>query len=258
MKKTVLLVLALLFSVSVTSNSQELNKLLEKSDSLAFEYKHEKALDILQKAKENYPESDGVYWRLSRAYVDIAEHMPSETDEQEEAQIETYKKSLDAANKAVELDTTKAVNYLRRAISNGRIALFKGVFSVGDIVAKVRDDCQKAIELGNGGDTVQATAHYVLGRTHAKLSEKWKPARSVLGLGWGNIEDALEHYEKAVNLRDDFTMFYLDYAKANMEEDNYEKARELLKKAIDAPIQDEDDPELKKEAENLLKEIKDE
>ena len=258
MKKSLLLGLVISLILFGTGSAQELNQYLSKSDSLVAEYKHQEALDVLEKAKEKFPESDGVYWRISRAYVDIGEHMPSGTDEQEEAQIETYQKGLDAANKAVELDSTKAVNYLRRAIANGKIALFKGVFSVGEIVSKVRDDCQKAIALGNGGDTVQATSHYVLGRTHAKLSEKWKPARSVLGLGWGNIDDALEHYEKAVNLRDDFIMFYVDFAKASIEEDNYEKARQLLNKAIELPNNDEDDPELKKEANKLLKEIEDE
>lgn len=258
MKKSFLCCLVISIVSFVSLNAQELDEFLEKSDSLAFEYNHQEALEVLEKTKEKFPEENEVYWRISRAYVDIGEHMSSETDEQEEAQIETYQKALKAANQAVELDSTKAVNYLRRAIANGRIALFKGVFSVGKVVSKVRDDCHKAIALGNGGDTVQATSHYVLGRTHAKLTEKWKPARSVLGLGWGNMEDALEHFGKAVNLRDDFVMFYVDYAKANIEEDNYKKARELLNKAIESPNNDEDDPELKKEAKRLLKEIEDE
>jgi tetratricopeptide (TPR) repeat protein len=237
---------------------QTIEEFIAEGDKYYKEFNNEKALEVFQKADVEYPDNWEILWRISRCYVDIGEHMPTETGEQEEAQLAKYDLALEYADKAVSLAPDQSVTYLRRAIANGRIALFKGVFSVADVVEKVRMDCEKAIELNNGGNDIQGVAHYVLARTHDKISDKWAPARSVLGLGWADIDSALVHYEKAMQLKPNYVMIYLDYAKANIEEDEYEKARELLNKAIESPIEDEDDQQRKEEAKALLEEIKDE
>jgi len=238
--------------------SQTMEELIETGDKYQSEFNNEKALEEYQKADELSPENWEIYWRISRAYVDIGEHMPTSTSEQEDTQLATYEKAYDYANKAVEFAPDQSITYLRRAIANGRIALFKGVFSVGGIVNAAKEDLEKAIKLGNGGSEVQATAHYVLGRTHAKVSEKWAPARAVLGLGWADIDTALVEYQTAIDLRQNYCMFYMDYAKALIEEDDFEKAKDMLRKTIESPIQDEDDEVKKEEAMLLLKEIEEE
>jgi tetratricopeptide (TPR) repeat protein len=143
--------------------------------------------------------------------------------------------------------------YCRRAIATGRVALFKGVFSVGGLVNSTRDDCQKAIEL----DSSNAAAYYVLGRAHAKLVEKPRIVRWPLGLGWGNIDDAIKNYEKAIALRPNFIMYRLDAARAFVENDEYTKAREQLNVIPTLPKEDEDDDQFRKDAQALLDEIKD-
>ena len=249
----------LFVSFSINVFSQSADSLINQSDVLATEkFDNHKALEVLEKADSLYPNNWEVQWRLSRAYVDIAEHLPAETDEQKTKQEEMYKKALQYAENGVELVPEEAVTYLRRAIANGRIALFKGVFSVGGIVNSVKEDSKKAIELGNGGIYTQSTAHYILGRTHAKISEKWKPARSVLGLGWADVDTAIVEYNKAIEIRPDFRMFYVDLAKALIREDEYEDARSALNKSLDTPILDQDDKNLAAEANELLAEIEDE
>lgn len=244
---------------AVNAFAQSLDSLLQKSDEYATEqFDNQASLEVLEKADSLYPNNWEIQWRLSRAYVDLAEHLPAETDDQKEKQEEMFNQALQYADKAVELAPDEAVTYLRRAIANGKIALFKGVFSVGGVVNSVRDDTKKAIELGNGGIYTQSTAHYVLGRTHAKISEKWKPARSVLGLGWADVDTAIVEFNKAIEIRPDFRMFYVDLAKAYIREDEYDKARETLQKATETPVLDEDDDELMTEAKELIKEIEDE
>lgn len=249
---------SLLFLLMNVLTAQTIEQYIEEGDKYYKAFDNEKALEVFQKADVEYPDNWEILWRISRCYVDIGEHMPTETDEQEDAQFAKYELALEYADKAVSMAPDQSVTYLRRAIANGRIALFQGVFSVADVVEQVRLDCEKAIELNNGGDDIQGVSHYVLARTHDKISDKWAPARGVLGLGWADIDSALVHYELAIQRKPGFTMFYLDYAKANIEEDEYEKARELLQLAIDAPIEDEDDEAKKEEAKALLEEIKDE
>ncbi len=249
-------ILSLLFSSILFAQSAA--QLIEEGDSLVKVFDHQKALEKYLQADKIKPNDWNIYWRLSKAYVDAADQMPHSTSVQEDAQLAKYQTAYDYADKAIKLAPTQSINYLRRAIANGKIALFKGVFSVAGVVNKVKEDCEKAIKLGNGGNYFQSLAHYVLARTHAKVSEKWAPARSVLGLGWADIDTAIDEYNKAINLKPNFRMFYLDLAKAYIREDEYSKAREQLKNVMNSPKEDQTDDENLAEAKNLMEAIKDE
>ncbi len=253
-KLTSLFLTALIIGLFSSVNfAQDLESYLAKADSLSDAFKFNEAVTVLEKANQKFPNNWKVLWRLSRENIYIGN--ATKDDDKREA---IYEKAFALADQAVKAGPDQAVTYLRRAIANGKIALSKGVFSVGGIVNAARADLKKTIQLGNGGNYVQAVAHYVLGRTHAKVSEKWKPARSVLGLGWADLEVALKEYQKAIDLYPNFVMFYVDYAKAEMRNDNYEKAKQLLEKALTVPNKDVDDPKLKEEAKKLLKEVNEE
>lgn len=240
------------------SQAQMVDKLIEEGDNYTEVFNNQKALDTYLKADKLYPNNWELLWRISRAYVDLGEHMPEKTDEQKDAQLVLYQKAFDFADKSVKLASDKSITYVRRAIANGRIALFKGVFSVAGVVNSVKEDCDKAINLNSGDAYTLALAHYILGRTHAKTSEKWAPARAVIGLGWADNEIAIVEFNKAVNLFPNFKMFYLDLAKSFIREDEFQKARDTLKKVIDSPKKDEDDDQRVTEAKSLLEEIKNE
>ncbi len=254
---TFLFTVAILFYVQ--ANAQTVEQLIAKADSLTEKaFDDDAALTVLLKAEKIDPNNWEIEWRLSRAYSNIAAHMPKETSGQKDKQYAVYQTALKHAEKAVKLAPDQSRAYVRRAIVNGRIALFKGVFSVAKVVTKVRDDCRKALKLNNGTVYDMALTHYILARTHAKLSEKWKPALSVLGLGWADIDTALVHYKKAVDMYPGYIMFYVDYAKALYREDQYQKAKEMLDKALTCKIRERDDPQKLKEAKALLKEVEDE
>lgn len=238
--------------------SQTVDKMIDDVDEYYKQFNNDKALEVLKKAEKADPNNFEVIWRLSRTYIDIGEKMPTGTSKQEDEQLATYQKALEYAEKAIKINGNSSVGYLRRAIANGRIALFKGVFSVGALVNSVRADAEKAIQLNTGGNFVQAVAHYVLGRTHAKTSEKWKPARSVLGLGWADNEVAISEYKKAIQLFPNYVMFYVDYANSLIREDDYKSAREMLNKALKTPVAHQEDEKRLTEAKKTLNDIKDE
>ena len=238
--------------------SQTTNELVEQGDSLITNFNDQGALQKYQEADKQTPNNWEVLWRLSRATVNIANQMPTKTDEQQDAQLAEYEKAFQYADRAVKLAPDKSVTYVRRAIANGKIALFKGVFSVGGVVNDAKDDCEKAIKLGNGGNYIQAIAHYVLARSNAKVSEKAKILRWPLGLSWADNETAIVEYKKAIALYPNFRMFYLDYARSLIREDDYTKAREMLNKVLTSPKQEEDDDQRVVDAKKLLEEIKNE
>jgi len=239
-------------------NAQSLDALLEEGEKYYKQFNNEKALEVFKKAEKIDANNAEVLWKLSRTYVDIADRMPTSTGEQEDAQLAVFQKALDYADKSVKQKPDLSAGYLRRAIANGKIALFKGVFSVAGVVNSVRADVEKAIQLGNGGNFIQGVAHYVLGRTHAKTSEKWKPARSILGLGWADNEIALTEYKKAIEIYPGYMMFYVDYANSLIREDDYKTAREMLNKALTCQFQHQDDEKRLAEAKKTLNDIKDE
>ncbi|HRN25991.1 MAG: tetratricopeptide repeat protein [Ignavibacteriaceae bacterium] len=251
----IVLLTALGFSFSF---AQSVDELLKQGDQYVAEFNHQKALDVYTQADKLSPNNWDVLWRISRAYVDLGENMPAKTDAQKDEQEKTYKKALEFADKSVKLGSDKSITYVRRAIANGRIALFEGVFSAIGTVKDVKEDCEKAIQLGNGDNYVQALAHYVLGRTHLKVCEKAYLVRLPLGLGWGDTEKAVQLLETAVKLKPNFRMFLFELAKAYVEEDEYDKAKETLKKVEKAPKVDEDDDIVLANAKKLYEEIKNE
>jgi tetratricopeptide (TPR) repeat protein len=249
--------LILIFTVSKLG-AQSVDQLVNDVDNYYKQFNNDKALETAKKAEKLDANNFEVLWRISRAYVDIAEKMPSSTNQQEEAQLAVYQKALEYADKSIKINGGNSIGYLRRAIANGKIALFKGVFSVAGVVNSVRSDVEKAIQLNTGGPFNQAVAHYVLARTHAKISEKWKPARAVLGLSWADNEIAIAEFKKAIQLYPSYVMFYVDYANSLIREDEYKTAREMLNTALKQPIQHQDDEKRMAEAKKTLNDIKNE
>ncbi len=253
------LVFASLFLVlGFFTNAQSLEELMQEGDNYYKEFNHQSALETYLKADSLYPGNWVLMWKVSRAYVDLAEKMPEETGEEEDAKKLEFEKALFYADSSVKLASDEAEAYVRRAIAAGKIALFEGIFSAIGSVNDVRDDSEHAIKLGNGGNYTQSLAHYILGRAHYKVCEKAYILRLPLGLGWGDMEDSIRELEIAVKLRPNFRMFYLALAKSYFEEDEYEKAKETLIQLEKAPFVDEDDDQVLADAKELMVKVDEE
>ena len=246
------------FAFLSSSLAQVVEDFMIEGDNFNREFNHQKSLESYLEADQLSPSNWEIMWRISRAYVDIGNKMPENTDEEKDAKVAMYEKAFLYADSAVSLAEDQSVVYVRRAIVNGRIALFEGVFSAIGTVNDVRDDCERAIELNNGGNYVQALAHYVLGRAHAKVCEKPYLLRLPLGLGWGDMEEAIRELENAIKLKPNYRMFYLELAKAYIEEGEYELAKENLLLLEKAPFILEDDDLYLQEAKTLLIEVNEE
>jgi tetratricopeptide (TPR) repeat protein len=246
----------LLLASAAALRAQDVPALIAESDKYSEAFDNQRSLDAIRKAEARDPNNYAVLWRYSRVLVDIAEHLPSSTDKQRDDQLAMFQRSMNYAERAVKVNPKGMMGYLRRAIANGRIALFKGVFTVIGLVKDVKQDLEKAIKLNNETPYQQALAHYVLGRTHAKVCEKAYLVRLPLGLGWGDRDIAAAEYEKAISMDPNFIMFRVDAARNYIEMDEEDKAMAHLARVAQLPVRDEDDPGLKKEAARLLAELK--
>jgi FimV-like protein len=75
------------------------------------------------------------------------------------------------------------------------------------------------------------------------------------GVAWGNTDDAIANFEKAVSLHPNFIAYRIDAARAYIEKKEYEKAREHLSAVSTLPSLSRDDDRLRNEAADLLEEI---
>ncbi len=234
----------LVFLVSLV-NAQESGTLIAAGDSMYDKFDNQKALEFYQQVLSQNPKDFDAIWRISRAYVDIGEHLP------EAQQLAYFEKAKIFADSAISIKPNLAEGYTRRAIATGKISLFKGVWKSIGLVKSVRADCEKAILL-NPNDQV---ALYVYARAHQKVAEKSKLFRAPLGLGWGSKEESKKLYEKALALEPTSVMFSLDYARLLVDMDQDKAAIVVLQKIPGLPITDEDDVSNKEEAKKLLEEI---
>ena len=214
-------------------------------------FDNRRALEKFEEAVRLAPNNYEVLWHLSRTYVDIGEHLPTKTDAEKQEQLAWYEKSLEYAERAVVVNPSGSMGLTRRAIANGRIALFRGVWESLDLVKKVKEDAEKAVAI----DPTNNAAYYMLGRTHAKVSERPSIVRWPLGLGWASYEEAVKYYEKAIALRPDFIMYRLDAARAYVELEDFAQARQHLNAIASLTKQDEDDDQYRKEAQDLVTQL---
>ncbi len=250
------LILILLFICSL-AYSQSVTELIEQNDDyIEVKFDNINALKTIEQAYSLKPNNFEVLWRISRAYVDFGEHLPDKTDNDKREQLKHFEKALDFANKSINISPENMIGYLQRAIANGKIALFKGVFKSISLVNSVKKDLELAIKLKNGGDIHQSVAHYVLARAHSEVCNKPYLLRLPLSLGWGDRDVAAENFDIAIKIRSNFIMFRLDAARNYIEMDEYQKAKEHLNVISSLPKLDEDDDTYRTEAKKLLEEIK--
>ncbi|MES2765072.1 MAG: tetratricopeptide repeat protein [Bacteroidota bacterium] len=251
MKSFTLFISALTFLLFVqfSAQSQTTEELLKKPEELYASLQIPQAKKAIDELLKFAPDNYDILWRATRIYSGYTETLP------EKDQEKILFQAKDLAERTIKANPQGMHGYLWRGIVTGKLALFKGVFGAADLVKSVNQDVKKAISLNNGGNGQLALAYYVLGRLHFKLAEKPKFVRMPLGLGFGNIDDALTFLKKSVDLNPAYIMSHLDYARALIEEDQYDEARRELLKIPALKIQTLGDDERKNEAKALLKEI---
>ena len=242
MKIIFIIFAAIAFATCGSLFASDIEALIAEGDSLHKLFDNQSAKAKYLQALELDSSNVETLWRLSRAQVDIGEHL---SHNQQEAYFQQARKY---AISAIQADTMHPQAYLRNAIALGKIALYKGVFKSISLVKQVRENLEKCLEI----DPDEPTAHYVMARTHAKLCQKSRLVRKLLGLSWANEETALQEYQTAIKLDDSFIMYRLDYAKLLIDLKRNKEAAEQLKIIANLPIRDEDDQAFKEEAAIML------
>ena len=247
------LVLALVVPTSVvpTMLSAQSPTLL-RADSILATGQVAPAAPLIDQALAASPREFEVLWRASRVRLLQGDAQPA----QSKAQDRLYREALALAERAIKANGAAPDGYLRRAAANGKVALFSGVLDAADFVIQTKEDTEKVLAMRNVPAVTMASAHYILGRAHLKLSETPRPLRMPLGLGFGNSSDALVHLRRAAELRPGFIMFQLDLARALIANDKSADARTVLGQIPALTEQEPGDDGRKREAAELLRSLR--
>lgn len=210
------------------------------------------AVTAIEGEARSAPREFQVLWRLSRVRVLQGDAAPDKSRQQDRF----YRQALELAEQAVKANPTAPEGYVRRAAAAGKVALFAGVLDAADYVTLAKGDAEKVIGMSGVDPVLLATAHYILGRTHLKLTETPRPLRMPLGLGFGNLPDALVHLRRARDLRPGFVMFELELARALVADGKGEEARAILSALPDQASQEPGDTLRKAEGAALLRSLR--
>jgi len=236
--------------LSSSLNRYDVWALCEQADRLLVDSEIAGAKKTLETALNITPDDYEVLHRLARTYTILGD---MEKDNAKRTTL--YQNAKQYAERAIERNAEGMLAYIRRAIVVGKIALIKNPFEAKDLVISVKHDLDRAIALNNAGPLPLSIAHYVLGRTHLKLSEVPAALRAPLGLDWGSLEEALPNLKKSISLRPEFIMYRLDYARALLKAEKRTDAQRELELVAFLQNREYGDDERRQEARRLLQEV---
>ena len=165
-----------------------------------------------------------------------------------------FRRAVELAREAVRLDPTNPQAHLQLAHALGRRAQVSGILTAlkEGYAGQIRDAVQEALRLVPD----MAAAHLSFAAWHAGAVSN---GGFVAGLLYGaNEEDALTHFERALELAPQEKIVLLEYALALLSLDaigNREQARDLLDRALKLPQKDAHDRIVHRKAVERLAEL---
>ena len=156
----------------------------------------------------------------------------------EEEQPEVFARAIRAAEEAIRLDPDNPVAHFESAHAIGREAQTVSVMEALNrgYARRTREAAQEALRL----DPQMAEAYLTLASWHAEIVNKM--GRLVAGMTYrASRRDALEYYEKALELAPEEKTVYLEYSNGLLllgRNRNREQARELLSRGLEIPPRD--------------------
>ncbi len=224
---------------------------LARIDSLIAAQEVPAAVTLAEGLARRMPNDGTALARLARVRLLQGDAAPEKSAQQDRF----YRDALAIAERAVIAAPTLPEPYLRRASAAGKVALFAGILDAADFVKLVRADTERIIAMRNVPPMILSTAHYILGRTHLKLTETPRLVRAPLGLAFGNRADALTHLQRARAIRPGFIMIELELGRALAADGRTAEAKRVLQPIAAIPEGEPGDSARKAEAAALLRSL---
>lgn len=244
------LALLFLFQSELPAQNASRDSLHLKADSLYENYEETEALRAYENILEEEPENYKALWRASFLYSRIG----NRKDDNEQQQ-EYFNKAISLAEKALQEDSTDVHSNFAMSVAMGRKAL---IASTRERVAASRD-IKKYVDRALAQDSTHAGSWHVLGRWHFKVANLNFVERLAANTLFGGIpgdasnDKAVRAIKRAVDLKDKYVLYHHDLAMVYDEMGEREKAIEACQMALKQETLTPDDPKLKEECRNWIK-----
>lgn len=221
--------------------------LISDGDSFYAKLQASEALKYYLPAEKLEPNNVRLLVHISREY----RHLMSDAAETME-KVRLGGTAVDYAKRAAALAPEDPEAQLAVAISYGKLQPFEGSRQRFEAVHIIKDATDKTLELDPRNDL----AWHVLGRWYKGLAEVDGFHRALAlalgGLPPATYEEAATCFEKAIQLNPNRLMHYIELGCVYAEMGRKDDARRLITKGLNMQNTEKDDPETKREGEQLL------
>ena len=232
---------AALLLTCTASRAQSADDLIEKGDVFALKFQAGEALKDYLAAEKLEPKNVRLLVRISREY----RHLMSDASKTEE-KLRLGGIAVAYAKRAAAVGPNDAEAQLAVAISYGKLQPLESTKEKVETARIIKSQADKAIKL----DPRRDLAWHVLGRWSVGYAEITGVKRAVAELVYGKLptptyEDAAKCFEKAIELKPDRLIHYIELGRVYSHMGRTVDARRVITKGLAMKETEKDDPEIK-------------
>ena len=221
-------------------------------DNLIDESKYDEALSKALKLQEKNADDSDIYWQVGRCYFELLDQSDDDSIKKEYAT-----KGIEFVKKSIRMNKISSQAHHWYAVLLGQIGVLEGTKQMIEKSYDVRKHALIAIKLDPNYD---GTLH-VMGRWHYKLAGLSKAERLIASIIYSKppqatFKESADFFQKAINAKPDEIRHWLWHGKALIETGDIEEARKSLSAAVELIAYDNSGELLKKEAKDLLEDLK--
>ena len=237
-----------LLLAGATLPGQTASELIEKGDPFYAKLQASEALKFYLPAERLDPKNGRLIVRISREY----RHEMSDAATTVE-KLRLGRLAADYARRAVALNPNDPEAELAVAISYGKLQPFEGSRERIEALRVIKAAADKVIALDPSNDL----GWHVLGRWHLALAELSAVKRAIAEVAYGKLpastyEEGAICFEKAIELKPDRLMHYIELGRTYADMGRTAEARKVILKGLAMPPTEKDDPETKDRGRQIL------
>lgn len=227
------------------------DELIAKGDVPYARLQAAEALKFYLPAEKLEPNNVRLLVRISREY----RHLMSDATKPEQ-KLSLGGTAVDYAKRAVALDSNDPEAQLAVAISYGKLAPLESSKERFEASRIIKGAADKVIKLDPGSDL----GWHVLGRWYLAIAEVNAFERAMAQFAYGKLpectyQDAAQCFEKAIQLNPNRLMHYVELGRVYARMGKNDAARSFITKGLAMRETEKDDPETKRQGQQLLAEL---